>query len=1512
MPSDPTYLRTIHDCLLSGIIHKDNASALPMGLVGMYEEALPPASNVNERKKFLEFFAVWALLKKEVSVAFLMPLLEGWSEETIIYYINKYSKWFNSPQSGKYVLYHERLRAFILQKISKQQFNAYNETIIKVAHDALSRRSGDEWENYALEYLSNHMLIPAIEKGDGTVLKLLAYNTTHWKRQVEISKGFEWSKRMLNNMMIWASKYDDEEVIECALNKVDLHHQEQNDAPRIVELVAQNDIENALDRIDKFGGQDKEGLQRKFILYMLCLMELTLLESKDKPFRREAIEKLLKHFDNNFSKTEISFDWAGFFPIKTIISIIGEFIFLDLSYESLAQTSNFSFHIKIDQFSNVTIVQGANIVAFNRILNRNEIFIAIDFYFKNKLYSNQCYDKYSTILIQTIFNNSGQLDKGVLIDFLNDLKNYLIDENSFYNYLGRLVKNIFIVPDFELILVDWMNNYFIQSFSLLSTDLKAQVLDYLLVSKQIEPAKELMLKILDDPKFHFSTNIVLLKFGIENKLESFMCEFKIENYFQNLDNNTLDIYDFIDFIEDSISFFSNDFKIKIINKIENKIENWDSAISENEENKLDLEFSEKNQSINVDEWEEISDNYEPEYEKYSLMSYLLSKDKIIKHLNNRTELFNWFYKYYNDIDNIKKKADESFSYVSVLCLFVEYTDIKNELYKINETLIELERDPTGYVLDDYYTEIIQTIACHGYFNEFNSYYSDWFKRNYISNTQLPVSVIEFIVESLINKRNSDLLILYIKHIGYQLSNNPALSYRIAKEIHYRCGQKLIINDEQWSEFIKDEVLYKLFYLERLNSNEAKKIEYTNFLVNRFKSEFSLSSFKIAKFDGPDEYDYPGPYDFIGVMSLEKSRYCQTRYSDAFLILNIISSLDNLKLVNDLYYNLIQLKNDKFIREHEKGGISSLALFESECGLILRNLLDKKQNNSVVNFALYLLKSRSVFKYVGEWAEFILKYYILQNDYSQSVQFILNIVSRCTKESKITRDKLRYIREVIKITKLLIQVQKIDLGNKINKHIETELLLFNNNELIISGTVYEYWELRINLGLGIDESWLIEETITYLNETNDLEYKQELFADITRIGSYKVVFEIFEKLKDKESYASTSHYLNVLKYVQKNFDEQILYIYIKYCEPLFDDLDEILFGVFNNNKFTEAINICTEIIKIFEDKNNRLRKDIRKLLEGLKIVFSNRELILSIRPTAFDEVSELKAKGGMFVLKSRYTLSEFIETLFENTELIKNQDKLNKLLNIFERSEYYVSCIEPTCLIYLEIWKYDAIWHILNEIEDKSIRDNIIKRIISKLLAKGSIKEAHALYDSINNKEDFQAELQSIYLENIKTKELKLEIKYDGPINQERKIIEIFMEMIKQDRILNAEKILLKINQEKVRYSVLKNIGRKLLETNGYEGSVAIVNKFANNESKTLIKYFIRLALNATNINKLIAVHSLKDSFQEIDCIEHLLKAFALHELFLVDVPEKNIKRYKQTLSIQWAIDIKNSISASKS
>lgn len=163
---DPTYLRIINDGLISGSLNINNASSLPMGLVGMYEDTLPPASNVNERKKFLDFFSIWALLKKDVSLAFVIPLLEDWTEETIIYYMNKYSKWFNSTISGKYELYHDKLRAFIITRtiniVNK------NDLILKklLLEDEREGKLNYEVRQYLQEFYGVHLAISSYYKTD--------------------------------------------------------------------------------------------------------------------------------------------------------------------------------------------------------------------------------------------------------------------------------------------------------------------------------------------------------------------------------------------------------------------------------------------------------------------------------------------------------------------------------------------------------------------------------------------------------------------------------------------------------------------------------------------------------------------------------------------------------------------------------------------------------------------------------------------------------------------------------------------------------------------------------------------------------------------------------------------------------------------------------------------------------------------------------------------------------------------------------------------------------------------------------------------------------------------------------------------------------------------------------------------------------------------------------------------------------------------------------------------------
>ena len=80
---EPTYLRYIYDGLNNNSIHPQNASSLPDGFVGLYEEVFDESISVPVRQKNIRLFALWALLKKEVSISFVSQVLDEKEEAEI-------------------------------------------------------------------------------------------------------------------------------------------------------------------------------------------------------------------------------------------------------------------------------------------------------------------------------------------------------------------------------------------------------------------------------------------------------------------------------------------------------------------------------------------------------------------------------------------------------------------------------------------------------------------------------------------------------------------------------------------------------------------------------------------------------------------------------------------------------------------------------------------------------------------------------------------------------------------------------------------------------------------------------------------------------------------------------------------------------------------------------------------------------------------------------------------------------------------------------------------------------------------------------------------------------------------------------------------------------------------------------------------------------------------------------------------------------------------------------------
>ncbi len=228
MPNlEPTYLRYIYDGLVKGSIHPENAAELPDGLIGMYEEAFDERTSVVERQKLLQRFAIWALIKKEVSAAFIAEVL-GEIEDDIQDFISTYSAWFNSAESGKYQLYHERLKVYLLQKLSEQEIHTLHEKLISRLEQAIDEQKADEFELYGLEFLAVHLGVSGIINEDKRLFKY-GRRADFQSRQIETSEGFEWSKSLYKNCIETSTISDKANVIEWGIKLHLINQAEQKD-----------------------------------------------------------------------------------------------------------------------------------------------------------------------------------------------------------------------------------------------------------------------------------------------------------------------------------------------------------------------------------------------------------------------------------------------------------------------------------------------------------------------------------------------------------------------------------------------------------------------------------------------------------------------------------------------------------------------------------------------------------------------------------------------------------------------------------------------------------------------------------------------------------------------------------------------------------------------------------------------------------------------------------------------------------------------------------------------------------------------------------------------------------------------------------------------------------------------------------------------------------------------------------------------------------------------------------
>ncbi len=262
---EPTYLRYIYDQLEDGLINSQNDSSLPNGFVEVFEEEFLANMSVIKRTSIINNFGIWALLKEPVSIEFYSKI-SGLEHSDVIFFIDKYSKWFVSTNNNKFSLYHDRLKIFFLQKLGDNELKFLNNQIISFLEENIDLNFENEITIYSINNLGNHLLVESQCNNKYESLIKLALNNDFTKAQVRFSKEYIKSLDLLKKCIKESSRRSDKPNLEkLSLKYLKINDEQNLNYDDIINFIIDQNYDLAFNRIDYLNNE----LKFKCLIYIL-------------------------------------------------------------------------------------------------------------------------------------------------------------------------------------------------------------------------------------------------------------------------------------------------------------------------------------------------------------------------------------------------------------------------------------------------------------------------------------------------------------------------------------------------------------------------------------------------------------------------------------------------------------------------------------------------------------------------------------------------------------------------------------------------------------------------------------------------------------------------------------------------------------------------------------------------------------------------------------------------------------------------------------------------------------------------------------------------------------------------------------------------------------------------------------------------------------------------------------------------------------------------------------------
>ncbi len=313
---NPLYLRLLCNAIENGGIAPNDMSALPTEINAYYDAILNRyASDREDGRELLRGLYVFAAARDHLTMSQLGAI--NGVDEAALHRISSTLREVltENPLTGDvldYRLFHESFREYLRDRNAREVEEAAER--ITDYCEGWQRLQGSWEQLYALQHYAAHLSEGRRPERGETLLALLR-DDNYMHKQKRVLRDFSASNDLCRRALLKASELKrTDDMLEAALCLMELRYEEANEAPRVVEMVKNGEIDPALDRIASFGEGNNKVLHHRFILYMLCLMELTLLDGKEKPFAKAHIERILQHLDENLPVDHSILNWKKFFP----------------------------------------------------------------------------------------------------------------------------------------------------------------------------------------------------------------------------------------------------------------------------------------------------------------------------------------------------------------------------------------------------------------------------------------------------------------------------------------------------------------------------------------------------------------------------------------------------------------------------------------------------------------------------------------------------------------------------------------------------------------------------------------------------------------------------------------------------------------------------------------------------------------------------------------------------------------------------------------------------------------------------------------------------------------------------------------------------------------------------------------------------------------------------------------------------------------------------------------------